>query len=1017
MKNFKRVISAVIALALSASTLVAVSAAKFTDVDSSSNYAEAVDVLTALDIVHGYEDGSFRPDGEITRAEAATMIVGGLNMNADAKAAAGTSKFTDVNEKASWASGYVNVGVAQGFINGMNETTFAPQENVTYAQMCVMLTLITGYGDYAAANGGWPTGYTQMAASAGINKGVAVSNDTPLKRGQVAQMLYNALTTPILGITAYKLDGNTYAKLDGTGGKEYKTILSDKFDAYEVKATVDNLDEAGKVRFTGVTSDYKAAVKGGDYIVNPMPGVIIENGIDLSNYLKQQVKAVLALDANNKRHLLFAKGTEAVETLELAADTYVKTDYVANKQVKFDTTKYTLDSTSVDIYVNGYLYAAGVTPVAPADTTIDNILSKATGTVKLAKTGNASNYNAIFVDSYVIGQVSNVDYKNGVTTVKFSINSANNLGSYKTIEISDNDLDTDATKLSVKLGENEIELKDLAENDVIAVKTKIITGNNTIDASNNKDITVLVSRDTISGKVNAIEDGTDENAFTVGSETYAAVNKATVGLTVGESYNTIYLDAFGRIYSFDDETVEDTKNYAILAKVSDKTDITLVLPNGTKKVYEAKDANVYSEAAAGDLHALEISGTAPTVTINTTPATTEALSTSTVLNCAVEYTLKKGQINSIVPAASVAIPAGSEYKGSVNKIATVGISEATGIINAEGAATYKDYAAMSASDLADGEQYTGAAFGKIGTTTNYSLVILIKAGFDYGANSRFAVVNASGFQTGLDEDGDTVDQLKVLLNGEKTTLNFTSTAKSSFGTVNFGDVFFYVLDSDGLVKSVKKISRTDILTAGSITGAKLGAAGADYNGGKWDFNNLKGTKDIKLAQGILVGAGTNTVRIIDVPTAAADQAVDIDDFSAFALASDCVVYTYDTDKEVADKDKLDEEGSLQVSNFKNWRITDQGTIAPFNASSAIGKIVWNINWSTDPDDPAYAIPKNADLTSRGINAIKLFDTLTYTAKDSTSTSKLVGHTASEEAQYVLALIVNDQVVEIYEIVQ
>lgn len=980
MKNFKKVISAVIALALSASTLVAVSAAKFTDVDSANSYAEAIDVLTALDIVHGYEDGSFKPNGEITRAEAATMIVGGLNMMNDAKAAAGTSKFTDVNEKASWASGYVNVGVAQGFINGMNDTTFAPQDNVTYAQMCVMLTLITGYGDYAKANGGWPTGYTQMAASTGINKGVSVSNDTPLKRGQVAQMLYNAMTTPLLGITEYKLDGNTYAKLDGNGGREYKTLLCDKFDAYEVKATVDNLDEAGKVKLSAITSDYNKASKGGDYIpAATISGVIIENGIDLSSYLKQQVKAILALDANNKKHLLYAEGTESVETLELAADSYVKTDYDANKQIKFGSTKYTFEA-SVDVYVNGYSYAT-YTP-GTANATIDGILSKATGTIKLAKTGTASNYNAIFVDAYQIGQVTNVSYKNGVTTVKFSTTSANNLGSYKTIEISDNDLDTDATKLVVKLGEKDIELKDLAENDVIAIKTKIVAGTK-IDATNNKDITVLVSRDTISGKVNAIENGTDENAFTVGSETYAAVNKATVGLTVGESYNTIYLDAFGRIYSYDDETVEDTKNYAILAKVSDKTDITLVLPNGTKKAYEAKDASIY---AAGT-KTLELSGAAPTgVTVYdpTAPALEDAT------DCVVEYTLKKGQINSITPVAGVAFT-GDEYKASVSKIATVGISDATGIVNVDGAATYKDYAAMSASDLADGEQYNGAGFGKIGTTNNYSLVILTKAGFDYGANSRFAVVNAASFSTGIDEDGDNVDQLKVLLNGEKTTLNFTAAAKTAFGATNFGDVFFYVLDSDGLVKSTVKIARTAISGAGAIA-IPFGAG--KYNTTKWG-NTLTGTQDIKLVRGILVGATANTVRIINTP-AAALNAVDVDAFESFALASDCAIYTYDTDADIdSDKDRLDEEGVLQVSKFKNWTVTDTtiATVAPFNTAAALGKIYWD----------TANVAAVTDLTNHGV-AAKLFDTLD-------------GTKASDEAQYVLALIVDDQVVEIYEILQ
>ena len=185
MKNFKKVISAVIALAMFASSIATVGASKYTDVADTAAYPEAVEVLTALGIVTGYEENgtyTFKPEGTITRAEAATMIVGALNMTEDAKASAGTSRFADVNATAAWAAGYINVGVAQGFIKGMDATTFAPQDNVTYAQMCVMLTTIAGYGEYAAANstGTWSSGYTNMAASTGINKGVAGADDTAL---------------------------------------------------------------------------------------------------------------------------------------------------------------------------------------------------------------------------------------------------------------------------------------------------------------------------------------------------------------------------------------------------------------------------------------------------------------------------------------------------------------------------------------------------------------------------------------------------------------------------------------------------------------------------------------------------------------------------------------------------------------------------------------------------------------------------------------------------------------------
>ena len=1016
MKNFKRVISAVIALALSASTLVAVSASKFADVDG-TNYAEAIDVLTALDVIHGYEEEEglvFKPDGEITRAEAATMIVGALNMNADAKAAAGVSKFTDVNEKASWATGYVNVGVAQGFINGMDDTTFAPQENVTYAQMCVMLTLITGYGDYAKTYGGWPTGYTTMAASAGINKGVAVSNDTPLKRGQVAQMLYNAVTTPVLGISEYRLDGNSYKKLDGTGSNEYKSILSDKFEGFEVKATVDSFPAAGEVKLTNVTSDYKAATDADRFFstvpTSTTPGIInkaiIENGIDLSSAIQQQVRAILYVDNNDKVHLVFAAQTDAVETKEVVADDLENVDYAANQKIKFGSTKYNF-ANSLNIYVNGELYTAtALTPAtAGVDTTIQTILDAATGNVKFAKVApGATNYDTIFVDAYIMGQVTNVSYKNEVTTVKFSP-ASNNLGSYKKIEIADNDIATDSVKVAVTLDGQAIELKDLQENDIIAVKTKI--GTTTDITANNENITVLVSRETISGQVTSIEDGTGENAYVIEGTEYSAVDKANVGLAVGEKYNKIYLDSFGRVYGYDDEAVEDTTKYAILAKVTDKTDLILVLPDGTRKSYEAKNDTIY---AAGT-KALEISGTAPT-----------GVTTGTVLNAVVEYTVKSGQINSMAPVAGVAFS--GKYKESVGKVQTVGIGDGTGVVIAD-TSSYKDYKAMKASDFVDEEDYTGAGFGKIGSTSNYSLVIVTVAGYDFGANSRFAVVNAGSFSTGIDADGDSVDQLKVLVNGEKTTLDFAPGAKLAFGAVNYGDAFFYTVDTDGLVDGTVKITRGTIAAAGDLA---IPFASGKYDTAKWD-NTLTGNKDIKLVRGLVVKTGTNSVSLLKTP-AAVDAPVDFDAFETFSLADDCVIYTYDTDSEVADKNKLDEEGVLVAMSYKDWTITEAPVATPAEAftDSASGPLnngVYDLGETfVDANgngvwDDAVVIPAGYSTASIGQIAWGFTPTKAEALKaHGIKTSKfdtLDGETAAGDAQYALALIVDDKVVEIYEI--
>ena len=76
MTNLKRVLSlALAAVMLMGMMVIGAGAAnvEYTDAESIEN-AEAVTVLTALDVLGGYPDGSFKPDKAITRAEAVTLV-------------------------------------------------------------------------------------------------------------------------------------------------------------------------------------------------------------------------------------------------------------------------------------------------------------------------------------------------------------------------------------------------------------------------------------------------------------------------------------------------------------------------------------------------------------------------------------------------------------------------------------------------------------------------------------------------------------------------------------------------------------------------------------------------------------------------------------------------------------------------------------------------------------------------------------------------------------------------------
>ena len=70
MRNLKKILALVMALVMSLSLVTIANASDFTDSDDIT-YEEAADVMSAIGIIEGYEDGSFDPDGTLTREEAA----------------------------------------------------------------------------------------------------------------------------------------------------------------------------------------------------------------------------------------------------------------------------------------------------------------------------------------------------------------------------------------------------------------------------------------------------------------------------------------------------------------------------------------------------------------------------------------------------------------------------------------------------------------------------------------------------------------------------------------------------------------------------------------------------------------------------------------------------------------------------------------------------------------------------------------------------------------------------------
>ena len=104
----------------------------YSDVKAGDWFNNAVSTLSKAGIIAGYEDGSFRPNGYITRAEFATIAARFFDVTYNGK-----DLFPDISGH--WAKDYINQAANKGFVNGYEDGTFKPDRNITRAEAVTLV--------------------------------------------------------------------------------------------------------------------------------------------------------------------------------------------------------------------------------------------------------------------------------------------------------------------------------------------------------------------------------------------------------------------------------------------------------------------------------------------------------------------------------------------------------------------------------------------------------------------------------------------------------------------------------------------------------------------------------------------------------------------------------------------------------------------------------------------------------------------------------------------------------------
>lgn len=975
-KNLKKVISSVAALTMVASS-VAAFAVDFPDVESTASYAQAVQELSALDVISGYEDGTFGPDKLVTRAEITKMIVDALAERSSAEASTESTKFADVSA-AHWAKGYINQGVADGFIAGMSDTEFDPDANVTYVQAQKMLVSAIGYETYAQAQGGWPIGYKTYAASLDITKGISgIKDSTELTRAQVAQMIDNAMDTPLCVIASWKPEWNgtktpNLETRDGKEGRAYETLFTEKHDAYKVYGRVTETSKTGSVDTDKVTFQVEKADNFDDQEVkadSPVSEDMYIGDSKADNYLRTYSQALIQKNDDDEFTILSIAAAAANKSVTVASEDFDEnksTDealYFFPAGTTKGSTKYQLDTTNgVKIYINGVESSKSIAELR------DYLDKNETASVTLQKetevgsTSTSAKYNTIMVSSYVTAIVDEVIDKTNETSVNFDTYSS---GIQAKMTVNKDD---DNYTYSFKLDGKDIEAKDLQPNDVLN-----IAYDTTGSFRESSFYDVIVTRNVVDG-VKCTSRNDSKGEYTIGGTKYKAAEGMDIDVETSTEYS-LYLDHFGRIAKADENSV--SKNYGVLKNIYKKAGgdymAQIITKKGTEEEYKV-DSDKVNEYATYLKYATFYSDAKKENKIDTTKKDWQSkvvafdepkYSTSQPKSVAypeqvVEYSVSSSSNKITIKNGGVIAPtaADAEYKESGNKIGSVKMADSTVILDLSEVDTKDSYSVVSS--LNDGSNYVAYGYDKSKSDNTYRFVIITEGTSSvFNSETQLAIFNGSEV---IDKDGDKT-AYNLVVNGEEKQfvldddVVITGNAGKTVAEDAFdeGDVLVYATNSEGYISRIYSVfAAQNVLNGSSFEDFRTNAF-------KKQSSVLADTKfadllsdddnDVNVVFGPVVDKSGSNITIGTVTTNAEGKYVVNYDEGLEVNYSNAKIYTYDFAARSDNSRVLLDEGIASTPDVNAAKTTVGGQdILNLEHEDVIDDVVFAVVRTTDKDE-------------------------------------------------------------------
>ncbi|MBE7027739.1 MAG: S-layer homology domain-containing protein [Ruminococcaceae bacterium] len=817
MQKTKKIISAIVAMFMLLGIMVPMaSAVEFSDVATTHKYYTAISNLSAYGILDGFEDGTFHPDDNVTRAQFAKIICYALDGGSSITGPVETG-FTDV-ASGHWAAGNIKMAASRGIINGMGDGTFAPEANIKFEQAVKMIVCALGYGNHALQSGGYPQGYINVAVDLKLLKGLATEDNkqgTDASRGTIAKLVDTMLETEQLTITGEQ----------GSSIKEQNVKTSSKSGQV--------VSVYGSTIFEGETSDcsknqielligskrYKYSVEELGSIKNNIGGYLgkrVTVYYDTDDELSVPTLTNLTLQA--KKNIVTDVDISDIEDFSDSAVEYI-TDADSG-----DTEKITINS-DVNILENGVATSEGLS---------DIIDLSAPGQITFIDSDADGSADVIFIKSYT------------TLVVKSKTNSAFKIYGENSENLI---LDEELSSITIKRNGKSAEFKDINVGDIVSYAK----------SADDKVIDVLVSSTAVSGSISQIrtngqikiKTSSGENTYTTSS--YFDSNP-TVALEVGLS-GKFHIDAFGKIAKVDVSSAAsytyaylcDLKNMS--ASMDSEYAVRVIKINGasnpSKITYSLANKFKIDGESFSDSDDLEdIKEVFKTSAANYDPGF-DTFEPDSQIGQVIKFTTNSsGEIDRIF---TVDYEADDANKLSITektdiKCTTTG-QRLAGIYNISGA---KVLLLSEETDGTDKIKGSSASYFKASSSTKYDLLIVdlddnykTPVVIVYGASATATVqwedyapmvVTEKG-QEIVDGREDPVTYVSVIKHSGDTAKYYAGEdAAEIFDSVEKGDIIRVSADSKGNVDA-KKVTTTlaKMLAAGGDGGQTAGAKGEGTN--------------------------------------------------------------------------------------------------------------------------------------------------------------------------------------------